>query len=143
MASPRYAIRLKTLNRYNYRGVLYKWKDETSRKRNSYAVSRVLRDHLVSTGFFEDVRSVEPTPVAPEPVAEPEAIVEVDPATEASVMVEQIDPTPPEPESPPIVVNESPKGDTAAAEPAGGDMSRESVTGYGKPKSTKGEGIEV
>ena len=138
----RYAIQLKSLNRYNYRGVLYKWKDEASHKRNSYAVSRDLRDHLVGTGFFQDIRTTAPAAVVPEPVAEPEAIkFETKAGPEADPIVSEIDPVPAEQPTAPIVVDDSIETHTAK-EPESNDMSRGSITGYGQPKPAK-DGIEV
>jgi len=50
-ASPedgKYAVRLRSNPRYHYRGKLYF-------RGRVYKVSRDLRDHLVGTGFFDDV----------------------------------------------------------------------------------------
>ncbi len=76
MDDPRFAIRLKTLNRYHYRGTLYERTNPHTREAIEHAVTRELRNHLVGTGKFEDVRAEEPEPVEPTPVPEPEALSE-------------------------------------------------------------------
>ncbi len=110
---PRYAIRLKTLNRYNYRGVLYERRNPETRLDQDFAVTRELRDHLVGTGFFEDVRAEEPKPIEPEPVPEPVPIAEPEAIAAPEVKVGDT-PTPVEAVQPPTL-------------PVGNDMSRENL----------------
>lgn len=114
MTTPMYAIRIKSVNRYHYRGVLYRRIDPVNRHPDGrfivleHVVNRELRDHLVGSGFFEDVRPEEPQPV--EPVAVPE----------------------------PVAISQEPETLTGEIK-AGNDMSNASVTGYGKPKGSLAE----
>jgi hypothetical protein len=82
MSELKYKIRIKSVARYHYRGKLYLRLDPVNRHPNGarivleHIVNRELRDHLVGSGYFEDVRSEEPVPVEPVAIPEPVAIEE-------------------------------------------------------------------
>jgi len=73
MSTPMYAVRLKSVARYHYRGILYKRLDE-NRQVKDHLVNRELRDHFVGSKYWVDVRPEEPLPVAPVAVPEPVAV---------------------------------------------------------------------
>lgn len=126
MSTPMYAVRLKSIKRFHYRGILYKRIDPDRRHPdgrfivNEHIVNRELRDHFVTTGYFEDVRSEAPVPVAPVVVPEPVAVAAA--VAAAAALVEPEAPKLPEP--------------TAVPEGGSGDMSTGSINGprsYGQP----------
>ena len=97
--TPMYAIKIKSVARYHYRGKLYRRLDPVHRNPDGtrivleHVVNRALRDHLVGSGYFEDVRPDEPAPIEPvavpepvaiEPVAVPEEAPEAAPANDMS-----------------------------------------------------------
>ena len=89
MSEPMYAVRLKSVQRYHYRGILYHRFSQTDRHGNGakilldHVVNRELRDHFVGSGYFVDVRPDDPEPVKPIEVKAPEPVA-VDPEAEVS-----------------------------------------------------------
>lgn len=80
MSTPMYAVRLKSVARYHYRGVLYHRFSQTDRHGNGtpivleHLVNRELRDHFIGSGYWLDVRPDEPEEVKPVAVPEPVAV---------------------------------------------------------------------
>lgn len=80
MSTPMYAVRLKSVARYHYRGILYNRIDPNNRHGDGrrivleHVVNRELRDHFINSGYWEDVRPEEPIAVEPVAVPEPVAI---------------------------------------------------------------------
>jgi hypothetical protein len=73
MGTPMYAVRLKSVSRYHYRGILYRRLDE-NRQVIDHHVTRELRDHFVGSKYWLDVRPEEPEPVQPVAIPEPVAV---------------------------------------------------------------------
>lgn len=89
MSTPMYAVRLKSVQRYHYRGILYHRFSPTDRHGNGqrilldHVVNRELRDHFIGSGYWVDVRPDAPEPIKPVAVAMPEPVA-VDPEAEAA-----------------------------------------------------------
>ena len=70
---PKFGVRIKSVARYHYRGTLYKRRDQFGNV-ITHAVDRDTRDHLIASGYFEDVRSEEPVPLEPVAIPAPQPL---------------------------------------------------------------------
>jgi len=134
MSTPMYAVRLKSIKRFHYRGILYRRFDPVNRHPDGrlvvleHVVNRELRDHFVGTGYFEDVRPEAPIPVAPVAVPEPVAVAaEVATAAVAAADADTspVVPEPPAPVNPNDMSNASINGPRSYGQPGKGDTQTE------------------